>query len=250
MKSRLLHTQSVVSHVCSRVLELRGWKLHKGDKHKMWVPWKVCAQRHYRFFHLHVPSWIRTERKRYREASHGHTDCQSDIYSILFFPKPDALFFSTRMLGMWRWILQLDYKRALQKVERVCLISKINIDFDSSASCNSNVLIFILDANSPASKWMEPGHLTSFVTRNRMVSQDPSLQTPHQRKSFLSVYLWRPILHMRATEVTRCSPLQQHPLLESSSRRPAWNLPKWATSLVKQIFLTFYTQVNKVGGGN
>lgn len=91
---------------------------------------------------------------------------------------------------------------------------------------------------------MEPGHLTSFVTSSRMISQDPSLQTPHQRKSFL-----HPILHMRATKVTRCSPLQQHPLLESSYRRPAWNLPTWATSLVKQMYFSFILHTGQQGGG-
>lgn len=95
LKSHLLHAQSVVSHVCFRVLELRGWRLHEGDKHKMCVPWKICAQRHYWFFHLHVQSWIRTKRKRYREASHGHTDWRSKIFFyFIFFPQNLMLYFS------------------------------------------------------------------------------------------------------------------------------------------------------------
>lgn len=103
---------------------------------------------------------------------------------------------------------------------------------------------------------MEPRHLTSSVTRSQMLLQDPSLQTPHQRKMFLLVYPWRPTLHTRATKLTRCSSLQQRPLQETSSyRRPAWNLPTWATFLVKHMMLSFNIQINKVcveggwGGG-
>lgn len=134
-------------------------------------------------------------------------------------------------------------------MEGVGFVLKININFDSFACGNSykGLPVFILDANLPGSKWMEPRHLTSSVTRSQMLLQDPSLQTPHQRKMFLLVYPWRPTLHTRATKLTRCSSLQQRPLQETSSyRRPAWNLPTWATFLVKHMMLSFNIQINKV----
>ncbi len=50
------------------------WDLHEEEKHKMYMPWRICSPWQW-FFHLWMWNWIRERKWRYWGASHD-TACK------------------------------------------------------------------------------------------------------------------------------------------------------------------------------